>query len=200
MCGVVEDVVVLACEACGGGAAEAVAPDEVVDEVVWREEFVEEESDVVGGSPVDVDEDGGGGLECGECCGDAIAEPIDPGGGRWPGVGVGACVCGFALAGVEGWVCVEEIDGVWGERWRQRQPVAGAEVGGHVVETISLLEGCLHFLGWRHCSWLWCGDPPRDPAANTRRRPQRRQRVLDDRWRRDKVFHVSGFGLRGLRY
>src|SRR5690606_19207166 len=73
-----EQVVVLAGEAAWGGAAEAVGPDQVVDEAVGAEELVEEEAGVVAGAPVQVEEEARGGGELGEGGPEAAAQPGDP--------------------------------------------------------------------------------------------------------------------------
>src|SRR5690606_42116623 len=60
-----EDVVVLAGEAARAAAAEAVTPDEVIDEAVRPKQLIEQEAGVVAGAPVDVQEDAGRGREGG---------------------------------------------------------------------------------------------------------------------------------------
>ncbi len=139
-----EDVVVFAGESAGGGAAEAVGPDEVVDEMVFAEELVEKQADMMGCSPVGVDEDVGGGFEFGKGGLEAITEPCEPRGGRWPRVGVGVCFGGLGFASVEGGIDIEEVDGVVGEGGHEVEPVGMGDVLGRRGhgESISGFFGC----------------------------------------------------------
>ena len=61
----------------GGGAAEAISPDEVVDESVGPEAIIEEDPDAVARPPVEVDEEAGRAAERRDGGVESRGEPVE---------------------------------------------------------------------------------------------------------------------------